>query len=172
MSMDNPALRLAERGYDLLVRGGELLQHLVLLVFRLHWGLEFMHTGWGKFNNHAKVTEFFTGLGIPLPGLNAWFVAGVECVGGLLLFLGLATRPVGVLLTGTMTVAYLSVADDRAKLFNMFQDPDAFLSADPFFFLLTAVLVLSFGPGAFSVDYLLKRFLFKREMTGSDTAAD
>jgi hypothetical protein len=58
-----------------------------------------------------------------------------------------------------MTVAYLAVADDRVKLFNIFNDPAPFLSADPFFFLLTAVLVLTFGPGTISVDQLVAKWL-------------
>jgi uncharacterized membrane protein YphA (DoxX/SURF4 family) len=44
---------------------------------------------------------------------------------------------------------------------NIFHDNAPFLQADPFFFLLTAVIVLVFGPGVISVDWLLKKFVFK-----------
>ncbi len=134
-----------------------LLQSLVLLVFRLYWGWEFFQTGKGKLFNHENVVSFFSELGIPFPALNAWFVGGLECVGGLLLMIGLFSRPVAFLLSGNMLVAYLSVADDRATLFGIFQDPDAFLAADPYFYLQVSVLVLAFGAGMFSLDYLIRR---------------
>ena len=162
MTQENKILLLARKGYELLIGAGSLMQHIFLLAFRLSWGVQFYQSGAGKLKNHADIVSFFTDLGIPLPDLNAWVVAGVECVGGILLLAGLASRPVGLVLTVTMTVAYLSVADDRAKVFNMFKDPDAFLQADPFFFLLTALLVFCFGPGKISVDYLLGRFLFNK----------
>jgi hypothetical protein len=39
---------------------------------------------------------------------------------------------------------------------GMFSDPDKFVKADPFPFLLTALIVFVFGSGRFSVDALLK----------------
>ena len=101
-------------------------------------------SGKGKLLNHNNVSEFFTSLGIPFPELNAWVVGGVECIGGLLLLAGLASRPVGLILSLTMTVAYLSVEDDRTKVINVFKDMTPFLTADPFFFWLTAVITLGF----------------------------
>lgn len=154
---------LVTKGYGLLIKAGDLLQPVLLLVFRLTWGWQFFVTGKGKLLNHADIVEFFTSLGIPLPDFNAWFVAGLECVGGILLILGLASRPIGLLLTVNMIVAYLAVKDDREAVFNMFKDPDTFLQADPFFFLLTAVLVLAFGPGKISLDYLLCKTICKKK---------
>lgn len=153
---------LGQRLYMLLVKAGNLLQPVILLVFRLTWGWQFFISGKGKLLNHPDIVDFFKELGIPFPDLNAWFVAGLECVGGVLLILGLCSRPIGALLTINMIVAYLSVADDRAKVLNIFKDLDPFLQADPFFFLLTAVLIFAFGPGVFSVDYLLKKTVFKK----------
>ena len=137
-----------------LARCGRVLQPFILLTFRIHWGWAFYVTGKGKLLNHSDIVGFFTSLGIPFPELNAWFVGGVECFGGLLLLIGLASRPVAFVLSINMLVAYLSVPYDRAKLFGIFQDAEPFLSADPFFFLLAAVLVLAFGPGIFSLDAL------------------
>ena len=133
------------------------LQPVILLVFRLYWGWQFFLTVKGKLTNHEQVAGFFDSLGIPLPGLNAWVAASVECFGGLLILVGLASRPASFFLASTMVVAYLSVEDDRAKVFNIFNDPAPFLAADPFFFLLTALLILAFGPGLFSIDAILKR---------------
>lgn len=141
--------------------GNELIQPVVLLAFRLNWGWKLHQSGTGKLRNHSGVVEFFSSLGIPLPELNAWFVGGVESIGGILLLLGLLSRPTALLVSGVMFVAYISVEDDRSKLINIFSDPDAFIAADPFFFLLTALLVLAFGPGKISVDWLLARLGFR-----------
>jgi putative oxidoreductase len=126
---------------------------LVLLVLRLVWGWQFLTDGLGKLQNHVRVADFFTTLGIPMPGLNAWFVGGLEMVGGVLLFLGLFSRPIAFLLTGNMFVAYLTA--DRPALFGVFHDLDAFLKADPSWYLFVSVIVLTLGPGAISLDRLL-----------------
>lgn len=130
-------------------------QSIILLLFRLTWGWQFFQTGWGKLAHHERTTEFFASLGIPAAALNAWFVGGLECFGGLLLLAGLASRPTAFLLAGNMVVAYLSVEEDRAAMFGVLSDLDPFLTAAPFFFLLTAALVFAFGPGRYSLDTLI-----------------
>lgn len=167
--MKSAVIRLLERIYGCFIFGGNLLQHVVLLVFRLYWGWQFFETGQGKLGDLGSVTDYFTSLHIPFPGLNAAFIGALECFGGLLLFVGLASRPVALLLTGSMTGAYLLDPDERAKVLNIFHDPDAFLTATPFFFWLAAILVLSFGPGIFSIDGLLGRFVFKKKGVASAT---
>lgn len=154
-------LTISTKGYDLLIRAGNALQLLLLLFFRLNWGWQFFITGKGKLTGHQQVVEFFTSLNLPLPDLTAWFVGGVECVGGILLIIGLATRPVGLILAVNMVVAYLSVEDDRQTVLNFFKDQQPFLAADPFFFLLTALLAFAFGAGLFSVDALIGRLINK-----------
>jgi putative oxidoreductase len=136
---------------------------VVLLVLRLVWGWQFLTTGLGKLQNHARVTEFFSSLGIPAPGLNAWFVGSLEMAGGALLLLGLFSRPIALLLTGNMFVAYLTA--DRPALFGVFHDLDAFLKSDPFWFLFVSVVVLTLGPGAISVDRLITTSLARRRAT-------
>jgi putative oxidoreductase len=155
-------VRLGEQVYGLLLHLANFFQALVLLAFRLYWGWQFFESGQGKLINHEKVVSYFTSLSIPQPDLNAWFVAGLECFGGLLLLVGLASRPVALLLTINMIVAYMAVEEDRAKVFHIFTDPTPFLSADPFFFLLTAVLVFCFGPGAISIDGIIAKTLANR----------
>ncbi|HSB64677.1 MAG TPA: DoxX family protein [Thermoanaerobaculia bacterium] len=130
---------------------------LFILVLRLVWGWQFLTTGLGKLQNHARVTDFFTSLGIPMPGLNAWFVGGLETVGGALLLLGLFSRPIAFLLTGNMFVAYLT--GDRPALLGVFSNLDAFQKADPFMYLLVSALVLTLGPGAISLDRLLTKVI-------------
>src|SRR5689334_12116916 len=58
---------------------------LPLLVTRLCLGGLFVSTGWGKIHNLAKVSGFFTELGIPQPGLTAPLVGYSELICGALL---------------------------------------------------------------------------------------
>jgi putative oxidoreductase len=128
-----------------------------LLAVRLYWGWQFTQTGLGKLRNQPKIIEFFTSLNIPFPALNAHFVSGLEFVGGILLIFGLFSRPISFLLTASMFVAYWTA--DHEALVSIFSNPEKFYGADPYTFLFAAVLILIFGPGMLSLDYLIsKRF--------------
>ena len=144
-----------KKWYGIYYRGANALQSPFLLLIRLYWGWQFIETGWGKIHNIDKVTSFFTTLGIPLPGLNAGFVAGLEFLGGILLVAGLASRLIALPLTVNMMVAYITA--DREALLSLFSDPDKFYAAAPFTFLLASSIVLVFGPGKFAVDAWLAR---------------
>ena len=141
------------RAYARFAAAAAGLQSPFLLLVRLYWGWQFTLTGWGKLHNLAKVTEFFASLGIPFPGINAHFVASLECAGGILLILGLAGLPVALLLAGNMLVAYLTA--DRESLAAILSDPGKFYGAAPFTFLFAAIIVLIYGAGALSLDRLL-----------------
>jgi putative oxidoreductase len=143
--------------YNLLIAAASSLQSPFLLLVRLYWGFQMMQTGWGKLHNLAKVTEFFTSLGIPLPGLNAPFIVGLEFLGGILIMLGLGSRLVALLLTCDMVVAFFTA--DQEALFSIFSDPDKFYAAAPYTFLVAFLIVLIFGPGRFSLDALLTKRL-------------
>lgn len=131
------------------------LQTPLLFVLRAYWGWSFAQTGWGKLMHLDRTANFFAELGIPAPKLNAIMAGSTECFGGALLLVGLGSRLVSVPLAGTMAVAYLTA--DREAVQAIFSDPDKFVSAAPFQFLLVSVLVLAFGPGKLSVDHLLAR---------------
>lgn len=146
--------------YDLLVRIGTSLQSLFLLLVRLYWGWQFFQTGWGKFHRLPQVVEFFTSLGIPAPALNAYFISGLECFGGILLALGLGSRLLAALFIGDMLVAYITA--DRPALLSIFSDPGKFYNADPFTFLFAALIIFVFGPGRFALDYVVERFWQRR----------
>jgi putative oxidoreductase len=141
--------------YELLIRAANSLQSPFLLAVRLYWGWQFAQTGWGKLGDINKVINFFTTLGIPAPALNAWFISGLELVGGILLILGLGSRLIALPLAIDMIVAY--VAADREALGQIFSDPDKFYAAAPYTFLMASLIILIFGPGRFSVDALLTR---------------
>lgn len=137
-----------------LVYFGEGLQHLILLAMRLYWGLSFFMTGIGKLSNITPVIDYFHSLGIPFPTLNAYAAASVETVCGLCLAIGLASRLVSIPLIIVMIVAYSTAHVDAVK--TIFDDPQNFVSQQPFNYLLTGLIVLAFGPGIFSVDALIK----------------
>ena len=129
------------------------LQSPLLLVIRLYWGWSFAQTGWGKLTHLDRTAGFFESLNIPAPKLNAILAGGTECLGGLLLALGLFARPATIPLIFCMLVAYYTA--DREALLAIGSDPDKFVTAAPFLFLLAAFIVLAFGPGKLSIDALL-----------------
>ena len=131
------------------------LQAPLLLVIRLYWGWQFMQTGWGKLTHLGRTASYFADLHIPAPGLNAFMAGGTECLGGLLLLLGLGSRYAAVPLIFTMGVAYLTAERDALRALT--SDPDKFVSAAPFLFLLAAMIVLAFGPGPLSLDAIFCR---------------
>jgi putative oxidoreductase len=145
----------------MLVTGANSLKSPVLLALRLYFFWQLFLTGEGKLSNIGKVSEFFASLHIPLPTLNAYFIGSLECFGSLLLIIGLGSRLLSLLIVISMTVAYL--AADFEAVSSIFSDPDKFVKADPFPFLLAAIIVLVFGPGLFSIDALIKRILHRGE---------
>jgi putative oxidoreductase len=159
----NAARDIIRRAYELLVTGTNFLQSPLLLALRVYFFWQLFLTGKGKLSNIGKVSEFFTSLSIPLPTLNAYFIGSLECFGSLLLIIGLASRPLALLIVISMSVAYL--AADFEAVSSIFNDPDKFVKGDPFPFLFTALIVLVFGPGLFSIDALLKRILRRRQET-------
>jgi putative oxidoreductase len=145
-----------DRWYDLATtRIFGRLRSPLLLALRLIFGWGLFQTGKGKLEHIDRFTDFLTHLHIPMPAANAHFVASLECVGGLLLLLGLAARLICVPLIINFIVAYLTA--DRDAVVNFFKDQDAFTNAAPFLYLLVSLIVLAFGPGLFSLDALIAR---------------
>ncbi len=151
-----------QRAYSLLVSIANSLQSPLLLFVRLYWGWQFMEDGWGKLTHLPKVIEYFSSLGLPAPGPTAYFVSILELVGGALLALGLGTRLIALLLTCNMTVAYIT--GDREALLSIFSDPDKFSAAAPFTYLMASLVILVFGPGKFSLDYLIERYWLRKDI--------
>lgn len=133
------------------------LQSPLLLAIRLYWGWQFCQDGWGKLTHLDKVTDFFTSLNLPAPHMTALMVALVEFGGGLLFTLGIASRLTSLVLWVNMTMAYLSVPDDRTNFFHILSKPDDFYGATPYTYWFAALLILILGPGVFAVDTLLRR---------------
>src|SRR6266850_6967861 len=126
------------------------LQSPFLLIVRLYWGWQLAQSGWGKLQHLSNVGEYFATLGLPMPAQMAAFIACVEFFGGIFLALGLASRITGLVLTVNLTMAY--VIGDREALLSFLSDPDKFIAAAPFAFLIVSLIVLIFGAGRISLD--------------------
>ena len=147
--------------YNLWVKAVSCLQSPLLLAMRLYWGWQFFQTGKGKLMNLDRTASFFQSLNIPHPHLNAIMAGSTECFGGLCLLLGLGSRVLTIPLIFTMIIAYVTAESDA--LHAIFSASDKFVTATPFEFMLTAIIVLVFGPGKFSLDYLIGRLWFRKK---------
>jgi putative oxidoreductase len=143
--------------YDLLVSVGNHLQSPLLWFMRFAWGIQLMQAGVGKLLHIDLPIGYFKDLGIPFPVENAWLVAFTETFGGIFLALGLLTRLTAIPLIINFIVAYITTEQDGLKDLLTF-DATKFCADTAFPYLATAVVVLFFGPGAFSVDYLIARW--------------
>jgi putative oxidoreductase len=146
-----------ERAYGLLVAGANYLQAPLLFALRVYFFWQLFLAGKGKLLNIDRTAEFFGTLNHPMPLFSAYLAGATECFGGLLLVAGLASRLVAIPVAFTMIVAYVSA--DYEAVTSIFSDPDKFVAAAPFPYLLSALVVLAFGPGALSIDAIIKRFV-------------
>lgn len=114
----------------------------LLSVLRIVTGLLFLEHGTAKLLGLPHVAMFD---GVQLFSLMG--LAGVlELGGGLLIVLGLFTRPVAFILSGQMAVAYFMAHAPQAFLPLVNQGELAILYCFVFLYLFIA------GPGAFSID--------------------
>jgi putative oxidoreductase len=162
------AYNLIQGAYALFVTLANYLQSPLLLAIRVYFFWQLYLTGKGKLEHLDKVTQFFTSLGIPFPGLNARFIGSLECFGGLLLIVGLFSRPIALMIFISMTAAYLTA--DTEAFTSIISDPDKFVKADPFVYWLSALIILAFGAGLFSLDALGKYVLRKRGKASAETS--
>jgi putative oxidoreductase len=155
---------VAKNAYERFASFMSRLQSPLLLAIRLYWGWQFMQDGYGKLTHLDKVIDFFTSLSLPAPHATALLVASVELFGGILFTLGIASRLTSLVLFINMTMAYLSVPDDRVNFSHVFSNPSDFSGATPYTYWFAALLILILGPGAFALDVL-----FKRSVAGHST---
>lgn len=120
---------------------------LGLLILRLFTGLAlaFAH-GLGKFPPSAGFIRGVAKIGFPAPEVFAWAAAGAELAGGILLAIGLFTRPSAFFIAATMaTAGFIRHA------------PDAFnVKEKAFLFGAIALLFLFAGAGRYSVDTMFR----------------
>jgi putative oxidoreductase len=108
--------------------------------------------GADKIKDPSKIIGSADRLGFPTPTFFGWMAAIAEFFGGILLALGLATRPAAFLVGCTMfTAAFIAHASDNFKTREL-----------ALLFLFIAVLFLIVGAGRYSV--WVER-VFKRKAT-------
>ncbi|HWB61006.1 MAG TPA: DoxX family protein [Chthoniobacteraceae bacterium] len=148
---------LFAKAYGLLVRGAGYLQHPLLLIIRLYWGWETFDSGRSHLGNVPAMVERFKGWHIPFPEANVYLSGYTELLCGILLLLGLASRIITIPLICNFIVAYLTASHDtiQQSLGAIFSKPDDFTGDTSFLFLLASVLVFVFGPGMFSLDWVM-----------------
>ena len=132
--------------------GGALIEsssaNIGITVLRVFAGLSMaLAHGLGKVPPSEGLVQATAGMGFPLPGLFAWAAALSEFGGGLLLALGLATRPAAVFVGFTMAVAaFIRHADDP------FGSQEKAL-----LYLAICVALALIGAGKYSVDNWLNK---------------
>lgn len=122
----------------------QLKSQLGVLVLRLFAGLTlaFAH-GLGKLPPHEQFVGFITSLGLPAPSLMAWAAGLAEFLGGLLVAIGLLTRPAALSVIVTMVVAaFMAHGSDP------FQKKEMAL-----LYLVIYLAIFLMGPGKLSLDH-------------------
>src|SRR5688572_3035057 len=128
--------------------GGSRLADVGLLLLRLFAGLAMsLAHGLAKLQDPSMIIGGTAKMGFPMPTVFGWMAILAEFAGGLLLAIGLATRPAAFLVASTM-----SVAGFVAHRNDAFQVKELAL-----LYLGVAILFLCTGSGRFGVDALLRR---------------
>ena len=118
-----------------------------LLILRVYAGIALaLAHGLGKVPPSERFVERVGGMGFPAPELFAWIAGFAELGGGILLAVGLLSRPIGLFVAAHfLIVGFLAHAGDpfgRREL--------------PFFFFVSALLIGLAGAGRYSLDALIR----------------
>lgn len=105
----------------------------------------------GGFGPTSGFIESTGKMGFPAPTLFAWMAALTEFLGGILLALGLLTRPTAFFLAGNMAVAAF-VAHAKNDWFGSPPNKEYAL-----LFLVPALMLVFTGGGRYSIDSFLRR---------------
>ena len=126
---------------------------IAVLVLRLAAGFSFFMHGYQKVFGQggiAGVTQGFTQMGIPLPGLAAPFISFLELLGGIALIFGVFTRVFAFLLFCNMVVATLLVHLKNGWLGQGGMELTVLLGA-------MTLAIAAAGPGPYSVDAAMEK---------------
>ncbi|MCA9400740.1 MAG: DoxX family protein [Candidatus Omnitrophica bacterium] len=116
---------------------------LGLFLLRVFAGIGIAYHGYGKIFG-GYMDKFILGverMGFPMPEVFAWMAAASEFAGGILLAIGLFTRPAAFLIFSTMFVAFFIAHGD---------DPFSKKELAACYLVMSGCLMLT-GGGAFSL---------------------
>jgi putative oxidoreductase len=136
--------------------GSNDLEQYAILLIRVSLGLFFAISGGNKLFGGGKKTiyETLVKAKIPFPHQMAYFVSGVEFVGGSLLTVGLLSSPACVALLIDMVVAIITtMLSTIPKGLSPLNWLDDFLYLPEVLYVLFFIWLICSGPGKFSVDY-------------------
>ncbi len=142
--------------YQQMIEKLNALVDVPLLLFRLVLAYGFYGPAMMKLGNISGIADWFEGMGMPFPTLNAYLATYTEVAGFVLLFLGLGTRIIAVPLMIVMLVAIQTVhwANGFEAGNNGFEIP--------LYYLLMLFGLFIYGPGKISVDHFLKKYLMSK----------
>jgi putative oxidoreductase len=148
-----------ERLIQFVLLGNSHLEQYAILLVRVSIGLFFAISGANKLfvaGGTKPVYDTLVKSKIPFPRLMAYFVSGVEFVGGSLLTVGFLSSLACVALLIDMTVAILTTSlSTLPKGLSRLSWLDDFLYLPEVLYVLLFIWLLCSGPGKFSVDYWL-----------------
>src|SRR5271169_5833750 len=144
--------------------GGNGLEQYAILLVRASLGVFFAISGANKLfvaGGAKSIYETLVKAAVPFPHQTAYFVSGVEFVGGSLLTVGLLSSPACVALLIDMIVAVLTnTLSTMPKGLSPLNWLDDFLYLPEVLYVLFFIWMICSGPGKFSVDsWLAGKFL-------------
>jgi putative oxidoreductase len=143
----------------LALQGSRDLEQYAILLVRVSIGLFFAISGGNKLfvaGGTKPVYETLVKAKVPFPHQMAYFVSGVEFVGGSLQTVGFLSSAACVALLIDMIVATLTEAiSTLPKGLSPLRWLDDFLYLPEVLYVLFFIWLLCSGPGEFSVDYWL-----------------
>lgn len=145
------------RFVQFVLRGSSGAEQYAILLVRLSIGLFFAISGANKLfaaGGRTKMYETLVAAQIPFPRQMAFFVSGIEFIGGLLLALGLLSSPACAALLIDMIVAIVtSTLSGMPKGLSPLTWLDDFLYLPEVLYMLVLIWLTCSGPGKVSIDY-------------------
>jgi putative oxidoreductase len=129
------------------------LKDFPLLFLRLILSYGFYEPAKNKWADINAIAEWFQGMGIFAPKLNAYLAATTEMAGVFMLALGIGTRFISFLLIVTMLVAIKTVHWEHgfASHENGYEIP--------LYYILMLLTLMCFGSGKISLDNYIKKYV-------------
>jgi putative oxidoreductase len=141
------------------LQGSSDLEQYAILLVRVSIGLFFAISGGNKLfvaGGTKPVYETLVQAKVPFPHQMAYFVSGVEFIGGSLVTLGLLSSPACAALLIDMVVAVLTNSlSTLPKGLSPLSWLDDFLYLPEVLYVLFFIWLICSGPGKFSLDYWL-----------------